>query len=270
MPVARAQRAHLRAVGRPEEPALRLVGIHKSFGDSSVLRGIDLTVAAGEVLTIIGPSGSGKSTLLRCVNLLERLDSGSIWFEGEEITRRGADTPNVRQRIGMVFQQFNLFPHLRVLDNVTLAARRIRKVSRASAEAQAHGSLVSAASMRRTSIRQLGVSSSEWRLPGADDGAASDALRRVTSALDPELVGEVLLVMRDRRSGMTMLVVTHECSSPARSGRVVFMDEPDRRAGPPADVLDPRENERGSSCGARCNSAAPRGAVDYRHGRRPS
>ena len=107
---------------------VRLEGVRKSFGDNLVLDGIDLSVAPGEVLVVIGPSGSGKSTLLRCVNLLEPLDSGRIFLEGEEITGRGADVSAVRQRIGMVFQQFNLFPHLTVLDNVTLAARRIRRL----------------------------------------------------------------------------------------------------------------------------------------------
>src|SRR6266404_7194954 len=109
---------------------VRLEGVRKSFGDNLVLDGIDLEVATGEVLVVVGPSGSGKSTLLRCVNLLEPLDSGRIFFEGEEITRKNADVSRVRQRIGMVFQQFNLFPHLTVLSNVTLAVRRIRKLSR--------------------------------------------------------------------------------------------------------------------------------------------
>src|SRR5947208_15754860 len=109
---------------------VRLEAVRKSFGDNLVLDGIDLTVATGEVLVVIGPSGSGKSTLLRCVNLLEPLDSGRIWFEGEEITRKGTDVSSVRQHIGMVFQQFNLFAHLTVLSNITLAARRIRKLSR--------------------------------------------------------------------------------------------------------------------------------------------
>src|SRR3954447_4688486 len=127
----------MKRVGRSAEPVIWVDGIQKSFGTNHVLRGIDLTIAAGEVVTIIGPSGSGKSTLLRCVNLLERLDAGSIWFEDEEITRRGIDVPRVRQRIGMVFQQFNLFPHLRVIDNVTLAARRVKRLPRARAEAQA-------------------------------------------------------------------------------------------------------------------------------------
>src|SRR3954447_10190941 len=117
---------------------VRLEAVRKSFGDNLVLDGIDLDVAAGEVLVVIGASGSGKSTLLRCVNRLEPLDSGRIFFDGEEITRKGADVSAVRQRIGMVFQQFNLFPHLTVLNNVTLAARRIRRMSRAEAESRAH------------------------------------------------------------------------------------------------------------------------------------
>src|SRR5919205_201785 len=116
---------------------IRLEGVRKSFGDHLVLDGIDLSVTFGEVLVVIGPSGSGKSTLLRCVNLLEPIDAGRIFLEGHEITRRGTDVSRVRQRIGMVFQQFNLFPHLRVVDNVTLAARRIRKLPRAQAERRA-------------------------------------------------------------------------------------------------------------------------------------
>src|SRR5438552_11050525 len=111
-------------------PVVQLEGVRKSFGDLVVLDGIDLSVDSGKTLVIIGPSGSGKSTLLRCVNLLEPLDSGRILLEGEEITRKGTDVSSVRQHIGMVFQQFNLFPHLTVLSNITLAARRIRKLSR--------------------------------------------------------------------------------------------------------------------------------------------
>jgi polar amino acid transport system ATP-binding protein len=117
---------------------IRLEDVRKSFGENRVLEGIDLDVHTGEVLVVIGPSGSGKSTLLRCVNLLEPLDSGRIYFDGMEITRKKADVSGVRQRIGMVFQQFNLFPHLTVLQNVTLAARRIRKLSRTEADNRAH------------------------------------------------------------------------------------------------------------------------------------
>ena len=118
-------------------PVVRLEDVHKSFGDNVVLAGIDLTVNAGEALVIIGPSGSGKSTLLRCVNLLEPVDSGRIFFEGEEITGKGVKVPAVRQRIGIVFQQFDLFPHLRAIDNLTLAARRVGKVPHKEAEQRA-------------------------------------------------------------------------------------------------------------------------------------
>src|SRR5918999_4074534 len=126
------------AVEAPAGPVVRGEQIQKSFGDNVVLDGIDFEVAQGETLVVIGPSGSGKSTLLRCINLLEPIDSGRIFFEGEEITRRGVDVSAVRQQIGMVFQQFNLFPHLRAIDNVTLAARRIKRMSRGKAEQRAH------------------------------------------------------------------------------------------------------------------------------------
>jgi len=116
---------------------VRLEGVEKSFGDHLVLDGIDLGVDLGEVLVVIGPSGSGKSTLLRCVNLLEPIQAGRIFLEGEEITRKGVDVSAIRQRIGIVFQQFNLFPHLTVMDNLTLAARRIRKLPRKEAELRA-------------------------------------------------------------------------------------------------------------------------------------
>ena len=152
---------------RATTAVVRLEDVHKSFGDNVVLDGIDLTVNAGEVLVIIGPSGSGKSTLLRCVNLLEPVDSGRIFFEGEEITRKGVKVAGVRQRIGIVFQQFNLFPHLRVMDNLTLAARRVGKVPREQAELRAHELLAArrpggeGAAAIRTSSRA--GSSSAWR-----------------------------------------------------------------------------------------------------------
>jgi ABC-type polar amino acid transport system ATPase subunit len=230
---------------------VRLEAVRKSFGDNLVLDGIDLDVAAGEVLVVIGPSGSGKSTLLRCVNLLEPLDSGRIFFEGDEITRKGADVSAVRQRIGMVFQQFNLFPHLTVLNNVTLAARRIRKLSRAEAEARAHELLA-----------QVGLEAKALQHPHQLSGGQQQrvAIARalmmephvmlfdeITSALDPELVGEVLVVMRDlAREGMTMIVVTHEMQFAREVGdRVIFMDEGKVvEEGVPADVLDHPQEER--------------------------
>ena len=234
------------------EPILRLDGVRKSFGDNLVLDGIDLEVPTSEVLVVIGPSGSGKSTLLRCVNLLEPIQAGRIFFEGEEITRGGVDVSAVRQRIGIVFQQFNLFPHLTVIDNLTLAARRIRKLPRAEAELRArelldvvglpekagqHPHQLSGGQQQRVAIARALMMSPKVVL-----------FDEVTSALDPELVGEVLVVMRDlaRGSGTTMLVVTHEMHFARDVGdRVVFMDGGKIvEQGRPADVLDNPREER--------------------------
>ena len=247
----RGQATGVAAVEPAHEPLLRLDRIVKSFGDNLVLDGIDLEVATGEVLVVIGPSGSGKSTLLRCINLLEPLDSGRIVFEGAEITGKGTDVSRVRQRIGMVFQQFNLFPHLTVLDNLTLAARRIRKLGRSEAEARA-----------QVLLAQVGLEEKAHQHPHQLSGGQQQrvAIARalmmvphvmlfdeVTSALDPELVGEVLVVMRDlARDGMTMLVVTHEMQFAREVGdRLVFMDEGKIvEQGVPADVLDRPQEER--------------------------
>jgi ABC-type polar amino acid transport system ATPase subunit len=232
-------------------PVVRLEAVRKSFGDNLVLEGIDLEVASGEVLVIIGPSGSGKSTLLRCVNLLEPVDSGRVFFEGQEITRKGADVSAIRTRIGMVFQQFNLFPHLRVIDNLTLATRRIRRIPRAQSEERA-----------RDLLARVGLEEKARQYPHQLSGGQQQrvAIARalmmephvmlfdeVTSALDPELVGEVLIVMRDlARSGMTMLVVTHEMQFAREVGdRVMFMDEGRIvEEGKPLDVLDRPRQER--------------------------
>ena len=232
-------------------PMIQLEGVRKSFGDNLVLDGIDLSVAHGEVLVIIGPSGSGKSTLLRCVNLLEPIQAGRIFLEGEEITGAGAAVSRVRQRVGIVFQQFNLFPHLTALDNLTLAARRIRKMRRRDAEARA-----------RELLAMVGLEEKAEQHPHQLSGGQQQrvAIARalmmnphvmlfdeVTSALDPELVGEVLVVMRDlARTGMTMLVVTHEMHFARDVGdRVVFMDEGKIvEEGLPADILDRPRKER--------------------------
>src|SRR5436190_70830 len=230
---------------------VRLEGVRKSFGDNLVLDGIDLSVASREVLVIIGASGSGKSTLLRCVNLLEPIQAGRIFLEGVEITKRGANVSAIRQRIGIVFQQFNLFPHLRVIDNLTLAARRIKKMPRPRAEARAHELL-----------ERVGLDAKARAYPHQLSGGQQQrvAIARalmmephvmlfdeVTSALDPELVGEVLLAIRDlARDGMTMLVVTQEMQFAREVGdRVVFMDEGRIvEQGPPTDVLDRPREER--------------------------
>jgi polar amino acid transport system ATP-binding protein len=236
---------------RATTPVVRVEDVRKSFGDNLVLDGVDLTVNAGETLVIIGPSGSGKSTLLRCVNLLEPIDGGRIYFEGEEITRKGVRVPAVRQRIGIVFQQFNLFPHLRTMDNLTLAARRVGGIPRKDAEQRAHALLerVGLADKARSYPHQLS-GGQQQRV------AIARALMmrphvmlfdEVTSALDPELVGEVLVVMRDlARDGMTMLVVTHEMQFARDAGdHLIFMDEGKIvEQGRPADVLDRPEAER--------------------------
>jgi ABC-type polar amino acid transport system ATPase subunit len=234
---------------RTAEPMVRLEGVRKSFGDNLVLDGIDVTVDAGEVLTIIGPSGSGKSTLLRTVNLLEPVDSGRIFFEGEEITRKGVNRNAIRQRIGIVFQQFNLFPHLKVIDNLTLATRRVRHLPRKDANRRAELLL------ERVGLPEK-AKSYPHQLSGGQQQRVAIAralmmnphvmlFDEVTSALDPELVGEVLIVMRDlAREGMTMLVVTHEMQFAREVGdHLVFMDEGRIvEQGKPAQVLsDPRE-----------------------------
>ena len=232
-------------------PVVQLDDIHKSFGDNVVLDGIDLTVNAGQALVIIGPSGSGKSTLLRCVNLLEPVDSGRIFFEGQEITGKGVKVPALRQRIGIVFQQFNLFPHLRAIDNLTLGARRVGKLPRNEAERRAHELLerVGLAEKARSYPHQLS-GGQQQRIAIARALMMQPHVMlfdEVTSALDPELVGEVLVVMRDlARDGMTMLVVTHEMQFARDVGdQLIFMDEGKIvEQGNPADVLDRPKAER--------------------------
>jgi len=230
---------------------VRLEGVTKSFGELVVLDGIDLEVHQGDVLVVIGPSGSGKSTLLRCINLLEPIDSGRIFLEGEEITAKRVDVSAVRQRIGIVFQQFNLFPHLRAIDNVTLAARRVKHIQRRQAEARAHELLT-----------RVGLAEKAKQYPHQLSGGQQQrvAIARalmmnphvmlfdeVTSALDPELVGEVLVVMRDlAKSGMTMLVVTHEMQFARDVGdKLIFMDDGRTvEQGKPNEVLDHPQEER--------------------------
>jgi polar amino acid transport system ATP-binding protein len=236
---------------RPGEAVVRAEGIRKSFGENVVLDGIDVSVASHETLVVIGPSGSGKSTLLRCINLLEPIDSGRIWLEGEEITGKGVKVAQIRQRIGIVFQQFNLFPHLKAIDNVTLAARRVRHMSRRESESRAlellervglqekarqHPHQLSGGQQQRVAIARALMM--EPRVVLFDE---------VTSALDPELVGEVLVVMKDlAESGMTMVVVTHEMQFAREVGdRLIFMDEGRIvEEGVPGDVLDRPREER--------------------------
>jgi polar amino acid transport system ATP-binding protein len=212
--------------------SLRVESVHKSFGNVEVLRGIDLEVAEHDVVCLIGASGSGKSTLLRCVNLLEPVDSGRIFVDGDEITARGVDVNTVRRGIGIVFQAFNLFPHMSVLDNVTLGPRKALGESRADAEAR------TAQLLARFGLADKAAEYPD-RLSGGQQQRAAIVralamrpqlllLDEVTSALDPELVGEVLDVIRDLAEGgsMTMVIATHEMAFAREiAGQVCFLDE---------------------------------------------
>lgn len=218
------------APGAAAVNAIEVRGLRKAFGDLEVLRGIDFSVARGEVVCVIGPSGSGKSTLLRCVNLLEEPSAGRVTVAGTEVTDPDVDIDRVRRRIGMVFQAFNLFPHLSALENLTIAQRRVLGRDRADAERIA-----------RANLERVGLSDKEAAYPAQLSGGQQQrvAIARAlsmepelmlfdepTSALDPELVGDVLAVMRGlAQDGMTMLVVTHEMSFAREvADRVVFMD----------------------------------------------
>ncbi len=239
------------------EAMLKLEGVHKRFGELEVLRGIDLEVARGEVICVLGPSGSGKSTLLRCVNLLEPPEAGEIFLEGKDICKGSGSGSGeqswkldfVRQRVGIVFQQFNLFPHKTALENVTMAPEKV--LGRSAQEARSKGKAL---------LERVGLSDklSEYpeRLSGGQQQRVAIAralamdphvmlFDEVTSALDPELVKEVLDVMRELAAeGMTMLVVTHEMKFAREVGdQVVVMDDGVIvEQGSPADVLDnPRE-----------------------------
>ena len=236
-------------VATASQAALRIEGLHKRYDDLEVLRGIDLTVAEHEVVCLIGASGSGKSTLLRCINLLEDINAGRIWIEGEEITGRGVDVNRVRRHIGIVFQAFNLFPHMSVLSNVTLAPRKALGLPRDEAEARA---------MELLTRFGLSDKANEYpdRLSGGQQQRAAIVramamrpeillLDEITAALDPELVAEVLDVIRElAESGMTLVLATHEMGF-ARdvADRICFLDEGRiLEQGPPSQILtEPRE-----------------------------
>jgi len=211
-------------------PALRIQGLRKSFGPLTVLEGIDLEVAEHEVVCLIGASGSGKSTLLRCVNLLEPIDEGRILVGGEEVTAPGVDADRVRRGIGIVFQAYNLFPHMTVLRNVTLAPREVLKTRRAEAEAQALELLGRFGLAERRDDYPDRLSGGQQQRVAIVRALAMRPqlmlLDEVTSALDPELVGEVLNVIRELAAGgMTMLIATHEMGFAREiANRVCFLD----------------------------------------------
>jgi polar amino acid transport system ATP-binding protein len=232
-------------------PPIQIRDLHKSFGELEVLRGIDFEIATGEVVCVIGPSGSGKSTLLRCVNRLEEPTAGTILVEGEDITDPYADVDALRSKIGMVFQQFNLFPHLDVLKNLTIAQRKVLKRSEDEA-----------VDVATKMLDRVGLSDKIAEYPSRLSGGQQQrvAIARAlcmnpdmmlfdepTSALDPELIGEVLDVMRLLASeGMTMMVVTHEMGFAQHvADRIVFMDGGVIvEQGPPARVLLDPQHER--------------------------
>jgi len=204
--------------------------LHKKFGDLHVLRGVDVNIQKGEKVVLIGPSGSGKTTLLRCLNLLEQPTEGQVFFQGAEITDPKCDINKIRQNMGMVFQQFNLFPHLTIMDNITLGPRKLKGMSKADAEAKA-----------MELLKRVGLPDKAKNYPRQLSGGQQQRIAIVralamnpvmmlfdepTSALDPEMVGEVLDVMKQlAKEGMTMVVVTHEMGFAREvADRVIFMD----------------------------------------------
>ena len=237
--------------GSNGKSAVRVQGLHKSYGVAEVLRGIDLTVAEHEVVCLIGASGSGKSTLLRCINLLEEIDAGRIWIEGDEITARGTNVNRVRRRVGIVFQAFNLFPHMTVLANVSLAPRKVLRLSAREAETRATELLT-----------RFGLADKRDEYPDRLSGGQQQRaaivralamrpnvmlLDEITAALDPELVAEVLDVIRElANEGMTLVIATHEMGF-ARdvADRVCFLDGGViLEQGPPSVVLSAPREER--------------------------
>jgi polar amino acid transport system ATP-binding protein len=225
--------------------------LHKSFGSNHVLRGIDFTVSQGEVVCVIGPSGSGKSTLLRCVNLLEQPERGQVFVRGEDITDPDCHLDDARKHIGMVFQQFNLFPHLSVLANCTIAQTTVLKRKPAEAEQVARANLDRVGLNDKVNAYPAQLSGGQQQRVAIARALSMDPalilFDEPTSALDPELVGDVLTVMRKLAlDGMTMLVVTHEMAFAREvADRVVFMDGGVIvEQGPPADVIGNPTQER--------------------------
>jgi polar amino acid transport system ATP-binding protein len=233
------------------EMMIEISGLHKSFGSLEVLKGIDIQVHRGQVICVIGPSGSGKSTLLRCVNLLEEPNEGTVSVNGAEITDEDVDIDAARRKIGMVFQSFNLFAHLTVLGNLTVAQRKVLKRSKTEAEKIARENLTKVGLMEKESSLPSQLSGGQQQRVAIARALSMDPevmlFDEPTSALDPELVGDVLAVMRQlAEEGMTMLVVTHEMQFAKEVADVVlFMDDGlIVEQGPPSQVIGDPQHER--------------------------
>jgi ABC-type polar amino acid transport system ATPase subunit len=236
---------------RVADSIIRVEDLHKHFGAMHVLRGVNLEVARGEVVVIIGPSGSGKSTFLRCLNRLEEPSRGRIWLEGTDITDRRVNLPRVRRQIGMVFQHFNLFPHRTALENVMEGPRTVLRVGREEARTRARQLLVKVGLADKVDVKPNALSGGQQQRVAIARALAMDPkvmlFDEVTSALDPELVGEVLTVMKQLADeGMTMLVVTHEMHFGEKvADRVVMFDEGVIiEEGPPKRVFTRADHER--------------------------
>lgn len=223
----------------------------KSFGDKQVLKGIDEQINSGEVVVIIGPSGSGKSTFLRCMNLLEEPTTGKVIFEGKEINKKGVDIDSIRTKMGMVFQSFNLFPHLTVLDNIMIGPQQVKKVPKDKAEAIARKLLARMGMSEKADVYPQSLSGGQKQRIAIARALAMEPdmmlFDEPTSALDPEMVGEVLQVMKDLAlEGMTMVVVTHEMGFAKEVGdRILFMDDGQvMERGTPDEIFNHPKSER--------------------------
>ena len=223
----------------------------KSFGDKQVLKGIDEQINSGEVVVIIGPSGSGKSTFLRCMDLLEEPTTGKVIFEGQEINKKGVDIDSIRTKMGMVFQGFNLFPHLTVLDNIMIGPQQVKKVPKDKAEAIARKLLTRMGMSEKADVYPQSLSGGQKQRIAIARALAMEPdmmlFDEPTSALDPEMVGEVLQVMKDlAMEGMTMVVVTHEMGFAKEVGdRILFMDDGQvMEQGTPDEIFNHPKSER--------------------------
>lgn len=230
---------------------IKVQGLKKSFGDNQVLKGIDAQIEKGEVVVIIGPSGSGKSTFLRCLNLLEKPTEGSVIFEDVDITDKKNDIYTMREKMGMVFQNFNLFPNLTVMDNITLAPIKVKKQSKSEAEAYGNHLLAKVGLAEKADAYPQSLSGGQMQRIAIARALAMQPdvmlFDEPTSALDPEMVGEVLGVMQDlAKEGMTMAIVTHEMGFAKEVGdRILFMDEGIiLEEGPPSEVFAHPQNPR--------------------------